>query len=550
MIPTYELDDDQWDRLVRDVAKHFSEVTISRGFQYFKRGKVVKLILPAERTVKAVVEGGDLYHVSINLDSLSSSRCDCPVGYNCKHMFASLLRYADMHNRPVHSLINAKSITGASAPQAQSRAASYNEARQLAAKKAAEDLALLQKQAKRIAELSVKEWHEWFELATASLMQSSRNTQFINDALAAIYRHKTSLPADVDAFFLLHAHFYVLGKLTKQPQDVSGYMYSYLAFHTHHAASDLQGKIAQRIVQMVKTTASPGNESRARQTLDYLRREMLTETHDSRYYLHHYLQVWRGWFLSSTNNAASANEEEIARIDETANQLALPSSPLALNVAQAALKTYQRKDEEAWELLRAVDEQSNIPEDFLLGLLEHLTETEDWPRLPDWLAEIAPLLNLRRANSVRVYSEYWDLAMRHLPEAGPQMWDSLVSLLPLTRELYEKKLLETGQWQRWMDYQLSLGSDPLEFRVTDLAPIDKGAPEALLPFYHQAVERYVLLKNRDGYKTAVKLLKRLAKLYKRLKRESRWEEFFDAFVDRHSRLRALQEELRKGKLLI
>ncbi len=130
------------------------------------------------------------------------------------------------------------------------------------------------------------------------------------------------------------------------------------------------------------------------------------------------------------------------------------------------------------------------------------------------------------------------------------MWDSLVSLLPLTRELYEKKLMETGQWQRWMDFQLSLGSDPLEFRVTDLAPIDKGAPEALLPFYHQAVERYVLLKNRDGYKTAVKLLKRLAKLYKRLKRESRWEAFFDAFVDRHSRLRALQEELRKGKLLI
>lgn len=117
-----------------------------------------------------------------------------------------------------------------------------------------------------------------------------------------------------------------------------------------------------------------------------------------------------------------------------------------------------------------------------MGLLEHLTEAEDWSRLPDWLAEIAPLLNLRRANSVRVYSEYWDLAMRHLPEAGPRMWDSLVSLLPLTRELYEKKLLETGQWQRWMDFQLSMGSDPLEFRVTDLTPIDKDAPEALLPF--------------------------------------------------------------------
>lgn len=548
MIPTYELDDEQWDRLVRDVAKHFGEVTISRGFQYFKRGRVVKLTLPSERTVKAVVEGGDLYHVSIHLDSFSSSRCDCPVGYSCKHMFAAVLRYADLHHRSIHTLINAKSVTGSAAPKA--RASSYNEAKQLAAKKAADDLALLQKQAKRIAELSVGEWHEWFALATAPLMQSSRNTQFINDALAAIYRHKPSLPANVDAFFLLHAHLFVLGKLTLQPQDLSGYMYSYLAFHTHHAASDLQGKIAQRIVQMADAAANPDNGARTGQTLIYLRSSMLEETNDNRYYLQIYLQVWKLWFVSRAP-APSAYDEEIARIDEISAPAPADSAPpLALNVARAALRTFQGNDGDALALLRTVDERTNIPEVFLLGFLEHLADSGSWRRLADWLAEVAPLLNLRKASSVRAYSEYWEQAVRRLPEAGPRMWDSLVSLLPHTRELYEEKLLESGQWHRWMDFQISMGSDPLEFRVTDLAPIEKNAPEALLPFYHHAVERYVLLKNRDGYKTAVKLLKRLAKLYKRLKREARWEEFFDAFVGRHSRLRALQEELRKGKLLI
>ncbi|MFB9274055.1 SWIM zinc finger family protein [Cohnella cellulosilytica] len=546
MIPTYELDDEQWDRLVRDVAKHFGEVTISRGFQYFKRGRVVKLTLPSERLVKTVVEGGDLYHVSIHLDAFPSSRCDCPVGYYCKHMFASILRYADMHNRSIHTLINAKSVAGDAAPKA--RSSSYNEAKQLAAKKAADDLALLQKQAKNIAALSVKEWHEWFALATAPLMQSSRNTQFINDALAAIYRHKPSLPAVVDAFFLLHAHLYVLGKLTQQPQDLSGYMYSYLAFHTHHAASDLQGKIAQRIVQMAEAAALPDNAARARQTLVYLRSEMLAETNDNHYYLQIYLQVWRLWFVPRAE-ASSACEDEIARIGEAPNASADSPASLALNVALAALRTFQGNDEEAWRLLRSIDEKTDIPETFLLELLDYLAHVGSWPRLADWLSEVAPLLNLRRASSVRAYSEYWELAVRRLPEAGPRMWDCLVSLLPHTRELYEAKLLETGQWRRWMDFQMSMGSDPLEFRVTDLAPIEKNAPEALLPFYHHAVERYVLLKNRDGYKTAVKLLKRLAKLYKKLKREARWEEFLDAFVGRHSRLRALQEELRKGKLL-
>ncbi|MNH35848.1 hypothetical protein D3C79_965770 [compost metagenome] len=71
----------------------------------------------------------------------------------------------------------------------------------------------------------------------------------------------------------------------------------------------------------------------------------------------------------------------------------------------------------------------------------------------------------------------------------------------------------------------------------------------MLPFYHQAVERFVLEKNRHSYKAAVKLMKRLAKLYKKLKREERWEEFLEVFTSRNSRLRALQEELRKGKLI-
>lgn len=36
--------------------------------------------------------------------------------------------------------------------------------------------------------------------------------------------------------------------------------------------------------------------------------------------------------------------------------------------------------------------------------------------------------------------------------------------------------------------------NPADFRVTDLQPLEKNAPELLLPFYHQAVERFVLEK--------------------------------------------------------
>ncbi|QMV42749.1 SWIM zinc finger family protein [Cohnella cholangitidis] len=549
MIPTYELDDDQWNRLVQDVADHFGDVTLSRGFQYYKQGCVVKLTLPSQRTIKAVVEGSEYYQVEIDLDSLSASRCNCPVGRNCKHMFAAILKYANLHNRSIHTLVNAKT-TALAKPRDDnaSSAKSYNQAKQLAAKKAAESYAQLQQQAQRIPHLSISEWHAWFELASERTLQGSRNTQFVTDSLAAIFRYKPSLPSEIELFFILHAHMFVLSRLTKKPQDQSGYVYSYLAFHAHHAASDLQTTIEQGIIQLSPAAADPANARMVQQSLSYVRKEMLAESNENHYFLAHYLSIWSRWAVPAIRES-NLYEMELRSLDENANELGSSLSPFAWKVAQAGIRLYESKDSEAWMLLHDAKKTSEIPGEYLLSFLAYLSRTEQWNRLTAWLREIAPLLNLRREASIRPYSEYWEQAVRYLPETEQQMWDALVSMLPHSRALYEEKLLSNGKWERWMDFHLSMDSDPLDFRATDLQPLEKNAPEVLIPFYHQAVERYVLVKNRDSYKAATKLLKRLAKLYKKIKQEPRWEQFLSSFIVRHSRLRALQEELRKGNLL-
>jgi hypothetical protein len=138
--------------------------------------------------------------------------------------------------------------------------------------------------------------------------------------------------------------------------------------------------------------------------------------------------------------------------------------------------------------------------------------------------------------------------LRHSPEAEPLLFETLAQMLPFSRTYYQETLLTYEKWEQWIDYQLATGGEPLEFRATTLAPIEKNAPEALLPFYHQAVERYVQQKNRDSYKLAVKLLKRLFRMYKKMKQEDRWMLFLETFTARYSRLRALQQELQKGNL--
>ncbi|TFE25523.1 SWIM zinc finger family protein [Cohnella luojiensis] len=549
MIPTYDLDEDQWNLLVQDVADNFDDVTLSRGFQYYKQGRVVKLTLPSQRYVKAQVEGTERYFVEINLDFFTASYCDCPVNGFCKHMFAVILKYADMHNRSVHTLVNAK-MTAMSRPDPKpSHAKSYNQAKQLAEKKAAENERLLKEQAQRIPEMSIAQWHELFELRNESLTQGSRNTQFVHDSLKSLLRMKPSLPDNLEQLYALHAQLFVLSKLTKQPQDQSGYVYSYLAFHTHHAASDLQESIGQSIANAATMAAKQSNEQLVEQTLTYLRNEMLAETNNNHYFLSHYQAIWSQWIHPATQDAFPIYSEELLQLERASGDAGQSLSPLARRVAQAAMYQYQTNDQEALRLLTEANEISNIPSDSLTPFLAHLSQSGQWKRLTQWLVEITPLLNLRRNASIRPYTDFWELAVHHLPEVESLMWDTFVSLLPHTRALYEEKLLANGKWERWMDYHLSINSDPMDFRVTDLHPLEKNAPEILLPFYHQAVERYVLIKNRDGYKAAVKLMKRLAKLYKKLKQEPRWEHFLASFISRNSRLRALQEELRKGKLV-
>ena len=207
------------------------------------------------------------------------------------------------------------------------------------------------------------------------------------------------------------------------------------------------------------------------------------------------------------------------------------------------------EDDAALAALQEAYDAERMPPQDATTFLDAIVSAGDRERLAAWLVAVGPMLGGYRRELLERYAAYWEQVVADMPELEPQMWAGYVRLLPYSKALYEEKLLACGKWQDWIDYQLSHGSEPLDYRVSVLQPIEKAAPELLLPFYHQAVERYVLLKNRAGYKAAVKLLKRLAKLYAKLKREERWSAWMDAFTGRHSRLRALTEELRKGKLI-
>jgi hypothetical protein len=543
----YPMNDEQWNTLIQDVAEGFTEVTISRGFQYYKQNRVHELMMSAPQYVTAIVQDDEPYNVEMSLDFFGTSQCNCPTDGNCKHMVAVLLEYAFELGRPANMLVNAKSIVATKARFEHISRASKNNTLQSKVRNS-EHQATINKLATQIPTMKVSEWHHLFDQVTSSLPQDIRSVQYVEQALQLILPLKPKLNMDIELFFMLNVHLFVLTKIIYKRIHRAEYYYANVGLSADPTLTELLETVENYFVSGVDIAVKSDNQSLRKMTLAYIRDEMLKEPVNKRIYQDIYNNYWHYWI-----NPSSSDElpyaDELFELEDAGNRLGSIVSRFPWLMAQARMNFYMAHDEQAWRLLKEAKRVTTIPSEMSIYYLYYLAHHQQWQRLLTWLTALPTLFRSYRRDYLNTYMEFWELTLIHLPHAEQSMWDTLITMLPYSRPIYEEKLLQQGKWTMWMDYHLSSGSDPAEFRVSELQPLDKHAPEVLLPFYHQAVERYVLIKNRDGYKAAVRLLKRLAKLYKRLKQEQRWDQYMEAFVARYSRLRALQEELRKGKLI-
>ncbi|MFB5763215.1 SWIM zinc finger family protein [Paenibacillus medicaginis] len=575
-----KMNDTQWTGLVQQVAEHFSDLTIKRGFQYYKQGRVDELTIADSGSVAAIVqENGASARVTLNLHSLEDSECSCGEKGGCRHMIAVLLQYAALKERPVFSIVNAHSAGLASRAQTQAYAEADHasgsgagrfpalpgaDREQVSRPSSAMPLVDREHTAEpnssmlradheyaaepAIADMSTAQWHDLFSQCTVPFGSGAQPFQYAHQALEAIYALKPRLAPVLEQLFGLHAHLFVLDRLIGLAPGAARGAHLYLGYHTQIAADEIKAAIHLSLSEELAIEGHPGHWSMVTDTLDYLRERMRNESGGRLHYFPDiYYRFWQQWLAPHTDGPEMFREE--LRLLETAEG-AQESAPARVPelLARSWMYVFLSRDEEAWQHLQAADRSTarQLPPAQLLLLLSELHGKGEWARLVDGLTAIGLLLG---TGSLDEYLAYWRTALEHLPELETRMWDTLTVMLPLSGDIYAQALLERGRYRQWMDYQLSTGAEPLDFRVAELQPLERHAPELLLPFYHQAVERYVLLKNRHDYKAAVKLLKRLAKLYKKLKLEDRWQAFFASFTRRHGRLRALQEELRKGKLL-
>jgi hypothetical protein len=511
------LNDEQWSKLLEYVAETYNEVSLSRGFHFYKQQMVTSMNITTElRKVNAVVEEfGEKCQVAIDLNQLKASSCTCPVKTSCKHVAATLMELSDRQGYPASQIMNAKMALKRVAAQASNMS-----------------------NLEQLPGMTVDGWHKFMEHYTFHLKPSYDQWNYVEllrVQLANLKRKPISFSETDLFYFEFHQRLFILRKIVEQNAQTG------VTFFTAATVYHLSDELDEWLKVTAKTLDDGQHGERITQTSAYLRAQMAIESPKK---LHHF-RVFATYWAYHVPGEGSLIAAEITAFEE----MEAADLSFSLCAGRAYLFLRQRKSHHAWDTLVSHATFKEAPTLLFVPFLDYMKHAQDWPEMVQWLLRLSSFYQGKRHLEVDVYVSYWKLVVAALPEAETDMWQSLGELLPTTYRIIEELYYEKRQWKPWIEMQIAQGYDPFTHRVHVLQPIEKESPELLLPYYHQAVEHYIRLKNRHDYKSAVRLLKRLEKVYKKMKQPERWDAFFTRFVSRFSRLRALQEELKKGKLL-
>lgn len=206
------------------------------------------------------------------------------------------------------------------------------------------------------------------------------------------------------------------------------------------------------------------------------------------------------------------------------------------------------EDENAWD--RTLTGLDVIEPGDWFGYLRSFEKDEQWDRLLKWLRWLGPAIRKEVTYHAAEYFDLWEEAAASIPGLEEEYRKAMVELLPGSYLHYARFLLGKEEYQLWAELMLLLSISPLDIDSNVLKMVEKADVRALLPLYHYSIEEILQVKNRESYKQAVKLLKKLAAAYKKLKMTPRFETYLVQLIKQYARYRAFQEELRKGKLLL
>lgn len=513
------------------------ETTImKRGWQYYMEGKVNSANEGSHDHLYGVVKGSDLYAVILDAGNLRYSSCTCPYMGFCKHMAAVYFQYCSQQEGG-HSLAERSyfKLLGLSS------ASMLLKAKQ-AEPEAAQSVPVVLPDPGKSA--SAKEWLNWMEATHGEVWRKCRHSlHALQPLLSSLKGLARDWEKPLQRLHWATAILFVLEQAERAINTVDSFSRYYHEMSFIRMAEPWVEHLYILISELAPQQMEPQQEAWADDLIAHVRiRASSTERQ---------LFDWEYMYLAlceKLSESTSWYERELAAMLKISKSEDLEEVNAGfLHTAIGMMYFFDKKDELAIEhfALTSFDRSQKA----MYPCVAQRMQEEKWPLVEKWMSFLFEHVNkVKNGRSVGPFVTLCRRADLERPELG--VWtDYMTQLLPHSYSELSDHWLDQKRYEEWADLQMLVGARPEDASAQALREIAKLAPHALMPLYHQSVEASIQSRNRQGYRIAVKQLKKLERLYKTDKDTERWEQYLTGLVRKHQRLRAFQEELWKGKLV-
>ncbi len=525
---------DKLSLLTQGTITYVDPVILQRGFMYYRAGQIVHVNY-REKDIVAKVTGKGLYEVRLDIEQFKRSECSCPYETYCKHMAAVFFAaYSHYEHRPELFL------------QEHLRARTRLKSIRRKKEHAEHDTERTEQMRQQLNESdSIKTWHAYFESQFRNYFAATRQSffTFYDEVRERLLPHANSWPTSIKAVYQMNLIFFILRQVELQPMRNG---YTYVSRYEHQSMEQLIDRCEQTLTETLGqldiyevTQQYPGQ---MKQMMDWLRKRALTVVKSPVDWVWIYSRVWEHWMIDE-----KWAQQEQARLTERWSETA-ESEAIKLRYVCLIMFFDMMFGDDETAMQRWDAHHGRKQAERLFFILNVLVEHEAWERLKQWLIWLLKDVDPKNERSVKTYCSYWSECLEQL--SCEREWKAAMqSLLPLSYSSYAPYLLQQGWLEDWVDLQLWLNHSPMDIDPQALIDIKERRPSLLLPLYHQSIERCITEKRRDTYIQAVKLLHQLKGLYERTGQKLRWDEYRKHLTSQYARLRAFQEELRKGSLI-
>jgi hypothetical protein len=541
--------------LYEAAKENFTMSVMDKGWKlYYKKALSEERLVQEHASFTVAVRDGEEYRVGIDCDFFAMSECDCGSGSYCAHMAAAFFHlYALQGGRP--ELFLKEFVQNEMVKPVKPTTTSPRHKRELSSSSPTPKSIKEQQEKERRAEtarIKLEEtsttvlWHTYFRQMFESYKSrlSEDFNGFFPKLLQESEQGSVSWPKPLADLFKVQMLLDYAGRIEDIYHAASPSFYSYYYMNRIQEASE---DIRERMIAIVSKTD--------RQAIRSMYEERLEETAKR---LHDYLclnkQTAMGWIFLyrymwwNMLNLPALRNKEALRLQRSLKKPDITQEQLDYTrFGIIHMHFIEGREEEA--LVVFANEIADKEPAHLSTYLQYYLQTKQWDKLLRWMKWMIPYLKNGESDFLDYYFDYYWAGYAKGSGNLEHAMDAMRQLLPYTYERYSDRLMKIGDYRNWVDLQLSMNMDPDELEASELRKVGSSQMSLLLPLYHQSIERNIEQKNRESYRTAAQYLGKLRDCYYKIKSPQLWNAYLAHIKEKYSRLRALQEELKKGKLI-